>query len=199
MHIKSTFKKQTEKGREKGMKKVKVLIAALLSATVVVGTAVPAYAATSTVEIEVKATDMNVSVTVPSTIPIVFNADGTNTLPTEWEISNESAIAGIHLSEITMDAQTTDWKLLAESENTKELAANTKSIKFSVGKEGALKLVKPTSGVEDATGSVQFENTEIRIPSGETTELDFGVERGAFTETEASAKAFSMVLNFEFN
>lgn len=181
------------------MKKIKVLIAALLSVTLVAGTTVPSYAASSTVEIEVKATDMNVSVTVPSTIPIVFNADGTNTLPTEWKISNESAIAGIHLSEITMDAQTSDWKLLAASENAKELTSNTKSIKFSVGKAGALKLVKPTSGIESATGSVQFENTDIMIPSGETMKLDFDVERGAFTETEASARAFSMVLNFEFN
>ena len=38
------------------MKKIKVLIAALLSVTLVAGTTVPSYAASSTVEIEVKAT-----------------------------------------------------------------------------------------------------------------------------------------------
>lgn len=182
------------------MKKVKVLMAALLSVTVVLGTAVPTYAASTDVKIEVQATDMdNVSVTVPTTLPIVFNADGTNTLPSNWTIENKSTIAGIHLSNIRMDAGDTEWKLLADSEDVTGLSADTKSIKFSVGKAGALKLVAPSSGTASATGSVNFDNTEISIPSGETQILSFAVERGAFTVTEASAKAFDMVLTFNFN
>ncbi len=179
---------------------MKKLLVALLSVTVMVGTVIPSYAATSNVEIEVKATDMdNVSVTVPTTIPIVFNADGTNTLPTNWTIENKSTLAGIHLSQIDMDAETTNWKLLAASENVKNLSANTKSIQFSVGKTGALKLVVPNEGTESAKGSVTFAEDEISIPSGETEVLSFDVVRGAFTQTEASAKAFNMVLTFNFN
>lgn len=182
------------------MKKIKVLLAALLSVTVVLGTAVPTYAASSDVNIEVKETSMdNVSVTVPTSIPILFNADGTNTLPTDWTIENLSTIAGIHLSQIDMNAGASEWKLLAASEDVKTLAADTKSIKFSVGKSGALKLVAPTTGTAAATGTVTFGNTEISIPSGETQVLSFGVERGAFTKSEASAKAFDMVLTFNFN
>jgi lysophospholipase L1-like esterase len=69
------------------MKKVKVLLASLLSITVVLGTVVPSYAAepVSEVKIEIEATDMNVSVTVPSTLPIVFNADGTNTFADNYQ------------------------------------------------------------------------------------------------------------------
>ena len=141
----------------------------------------------------------NVSVTVPTTIPIVFNADGSNTLPTNWTIENVSTIAGIHLAKIDMDAGSSGWKLLADSQNVKTLSKDTKSIKFSVGKSGALKLVAPTSGTESTSGSVTFGNTEIEIPSGETQVLSFGVERGAFTKSEASAKAFDMVLTFNFN
>ncbi len=182
------------------MKTGKVLLAALLSVTVIFGAAVPTYAASSDVKIEVKATTMdNVSVTVPTTIPIVFNADGTNTLPTNWTIENVSTIAGIHLSEIDMNAESSGWKLLAESQDVKVLSKDTKSIKFSVGKAGALKLVAPTSGTESASGSVSFGDTEIAIPSGATQVLSFGVERGAFTKSEASAKAFDMVLTFNFN
>lgn len=182
------------------MKKVKVLIATLLSATVVLGTTVPTFAASTDVNIEVEATDMdNVSVTVPTTLPIIFNADGTNTLPTNWTIENKSTIAGIHLSEISMDAQDSGWKLLADSEDVTALSADTKAIKFSVGKTGALQLVTPSSGTENAMGSVTFEDTAISIASGETQVLSFDVERGAFTETEASAKAFDMVLTFKFN
>lgn len=182
------------------MKKAKVLMAALLSVTVVLGATVPTFAASTDVNIEVQATDMdNVSVTVPTTLPIVFNADGTNTLPSNWTIENKSTIAGIHLSGISMDAQDTDWKLLADSENVTTLAADTKSIKFSVGKAGALKLVVPNSGTENSAGSVSFDDTEISIPAGETQVLSFDVQRGAFTVTEASAKAFNMVLAFNFN
>ena len=182
------------------MKKVKILLAALLSVTVVLGTVVPSQAASSTVNIEVKATDMdNVSVTVPSSIPIVFNADGTNTLPTNWSIENKSAIAGIHLASIEMNAGTSGWKLLGSSFNVKEMSVNTKSIRFSVGLEGNLKLVAPTNGSEDATGSVTYGNSDITIPSGESKNLAFHVERGAFTNAEASAKAFDMVLTFNFN
>lgn len=182
------------------MKKVKVLLAALLSVTVVFGAVVPAQAASSTVDIEVKETDMdNVSVTVPSSIPIVFNADGTNTLPTNWTIENKSAIAGIHLAKIEMNAGTSGWKLLSSSTNVKEMTVNTKSIRFSVGLVGNLKVVAPSNGNEDASGSVTYGNADIAIPSGETKVLAFQVERGAFTNPEASAKAFDMVLTFNFN
>lgn len=183
------------------MKKIKVFMAALLAVTVVFGATVPANAASKAeVTIEVEATDMdNVSVTVPTTLPIVFNADGTNTLPSNWTIENKSTIAGIHLSEVSMDAGSTGWKLLADSENVANLSADTKSIKFSVGNAGALKLVAPSSGTENTTGSVSFGDTEISIPSGETQVLSFAVVRGAFTITEASAKAFDMLLTFNFN
>lgn len=182
------------------MKKVKVLLAALLSITVVLGATVPTYAASSDVTIEVKATTMdNVSVTVPTSVPIAFNADGTNTLPTNWTIENLSTIAGIHLSQIDMNAGNSEWKLLAASQDTKALSKDTKAIKFSVGKAGELKVVAPTSGVENASGSVTFGSSEISIPSGQTQVLSFGVERGAFTQAHASAKAFDMVLTFNFN
>ena len=182
------------------MKKVKVLLAALLSVTVVLGTAIPTDAASADVNIEVQETTMdNVSVTVPTSIPIVFNADGTNTLPTNWTIENLSAIAGIHLSQIDMNAGNSGWKLLAASQNVKTISKDTKSIKFSVGKAGDLKLIAPTSGTENASGTGVFGNAEISIPSGETQVLSFDVQRGAFTKSEASAKAFDMVLTFKFN
>lgn len=177
----------------------KVLVA-ILSLVVVLGAAIPVNAASADVNIEVKATTMdNVSVTIPTQLPIVFNEDGTNTLPSNWTIENISSIAGIHLSTVDMDSEQYGWKLLAASEDTKELSADTKSIKFSVGKAGALKLVAPTSGTESSTGSVNFGDTEISIPSGETQVLSFDVQRGAFTADEAAAKAFDMVLTFNFN
>ena len=182
------------------MKKTSIIMAALLSVTILFSGVIPAQAASAEVNIEVKATTMdNVSVTVPTTLPVVFNEDGTNTLPTNWTIENISSIAGIHLSEVDMDAKTSGWKLLSASQDTKVLKADTKSIQFSIGEEGALKLVAPTSGNENAVGRVTFEETEIAIPSGETAVLSFDIKRGAFTEDMAAAKAFDMVLTFNFN
>ena len=182
------------------MKKTNVIIAAALSMVVLFGAAIPAKAASTEVTIEVKETIMdNVSVTVPTNLPIIFNEDGTNTLPTNWSIENISTIAGIHLAQIEMDGSGTGWKLLAESEDTKTMPVDSKAIQFSVGKEGALKMVVPNTGSENSQGAVTFLADEISIPSGETQVLSFEVERGAFTKSTASSKAFDMVLTFEFN
>jgi len=176
------------------------VLATILSFVVLVGAALPVNAASADVNIEVKATTMdNVSVTVPTALPIVFNEDGTNTLPTNWTIENISSIAGIHLSTVDMNAGASGWKVLSASQDTKTLSKDTKSIKFSLGKSGALKLVAPTSGNESATGSVSFGDTEIAIPSGKTQVLSFDVQRGAFTKDIATAKAFDMILTFNFN
>lgn len=184
----------------KNLRKGNKLIATILSVIALAGAALPVNAASADVNIEVKATTMdNVSVTVPTTLPIVFNEDGTNTLPSNWTIENVSSIAGIHLSEITMDAKNSGWKLLASSVDTKIQKADTKSIQFSAGKTGALKLVAPTTGTEHTQGKVEFNNTEIAIPSGTSQVLSFDIKRGAFTTNQATTKAFDMVLTFRFN
>lgn len=182
------------------MKNLKKILAVVLSVTALMGATIPANAASVDVNIEVKETAMdNVSVTVPTVLPIVFNENGTNTLPTNWTIENLSSIAGIHLAQIDMDAEDSGWKLLADSVDVTTMAADTKAIKFSVGKAGALKLVVPTSSTESATGSVSFAASDISVASGQTQVLSFDVQRGAFSESQASAKAFDMVLTFKFN
>ena len=182
------------------MKKWNILLAALLTITAIMGTTVPVEASSSVVNIEVKATTMDqVSVTVPTLLPIVFNEDGSNTLPTNWTIENKSTIAGIHLKQIDMVSKGDVWKLLADSRDTKILSVDTKAMKFSVGKDGQFKVVAPTEGTEHSTGKLEFASGEISIPSGETQKLDFGVERGAFTKSQAYAEAFNMVLTFQFN
>jgi len=183
------------------MKKTKTFLAALLSVTVLFGgTAVSANAASAEVDITIKETTMDgVSVTVPTTLPVIFNEDGSNTIPENWTIENISSIAGIHLSQVDMDANGSGWTLLAESEDTKALPVNTKALKFYVGKDSALKMVVPTDGTEAETGRVTFADNEISVASGETQILRFGVDRGAFTADEAEAKAFDMVLTFNFN
>ncbi len=183
------------------MKKVKVLLAAVLSITVILGTAAPTYAAepVSEVKIAIEATDMNVSVTVPSTLPIIFNADGSNTIPDNWTIENVSALAGIHLTNVHLNGNGSGWKVVNDSSIVKTQAVNGKAVKFFVGVPGTMKLVEPKSGSENEAGTASFDADDICIASGAEKTLNFTVERGAFTETTASAKAFSMTLDFAFN
>ena len=57
------------------------------------GAAIPVNAASADVKIQVEATTMdNVSVTIPTTLPIIFVEDGTNILPSDWTIENVSSI-----------------------------------------------------------------------------------------------------------
>lgn len=175
------------------------IIAALLAVLVVFGTVIPVNAASADVNIEVKATTMEgVSLVIPSEVPIVFNEDGTNTVPTNWIMENRSEIASIYLAEIHMDSDT-GWTLLAGDFDPKQIPADSKRIIFSVGVEENFPLMEPDDGDECASGGAQFAKGEVTIPAGESKQLIFGVERGAYTETIASSKAFTMQLDFAFN
>lgn len=183
------------------MRKAKVLFATLLSVTAVLGGVNTAHAAQSAeVMIDVKATALDQTiVTVPGTLPVVFNEDGSNLLPSDWTIENGSTIAGIHLEKVEMDAKESGWKLLAASADTKTLPADSKSIQFYMGKAGELKLIAPTSGSEASTGSFEFGADDISISSGGEQVISFDINRGAFKTAKAAAKAFDMVLTFQFN
>ena len=78
-------------------KKMNVVLAMVLSMTLLLGATISANAADVTVSFEVQKTDVNLDMTVPSELPIVFNYDGTNTYPTNWRITNNSTLAGVHL------------------------------------------------------------------------------------------------------
>ena len=188
------------KKEKNNMKKLNLALAAVLSVVTLFGAVIPVNAASAEVTIEVKQTLMdNVSVTVPSLLPIVFNEDGTNTLPSTWKIENISPVAGVHLAKIDMNGGNSGWKLLPDSVDTKTMDTDVQAIKFFVGKEGNLKLVTPTGGAESEMGSITFEENEISVASGEKMELCFDIARGAFTSPIATKKAFDMVLTFEIN
>ena len=70
--------------------KMNVVLAMVLSMTLLFGATISANAAESSVLFTVEQTNVNTAVTVPGQIPIIFNADGTNTYPTNWIIYNKS-------------------------------------------------------------------------------------------------------------
>ena len=171
----------------------------LVLALVIAMSAVPAFAATegnTTVKINADATIMDI--TVPSELVMSFNADGTNTLPQSFTIKNNSLIAGVHVDKIEMTGEG-DWKLLPEAANAKELAANTKHIKFSIGLAGDLKMVVPAGDAADAEGSYDYTESDITLAAEESKVLAMAVERAAFTQEVPVEDAFAMAMYFAFN
>lgn len=150
----------------------------------------------SELQIDAKATTVNV--TVPTTAPMVFNADGTATLPSDCTIQNNSKIGGVYLDSISLDARDFGWKLLQESADLKLQAKDLKKIKLKIGKSGHEKLIAPTNATEDSTGAADFNSGDIDIAASSSETLNFIVERGTFTQDVPNATAFNMTLKFEF-
>jgi hypothetical protein len=182
------------------MKKVQKVLAMVMSFAFILGATIPAQAATTEVEIEIKETTMDgVSVTIPSKLPIVFEEDGTNTIPTNWTIENQSIIAGIHLAKVEWHAGDTSWKVLSSDYDVKSMPVDSLALQFLVGLEGSEKFIEPLDGDRNPDGEVLFEANEITIPSGETKVLSFDVNRGAFTQAMEASRAFDLMFEFQFN
>lgn len=174
------------------MKNLKVLpICALTLSTLMI----PASASTD-VKIETKATEINV--TVPSSIEFIFNEDGSNTLPTNFNITNNSQIARVSLVKAELDAANSGWRLLPSTSDTRLLAVDSKDIQFYMGPVNKEKIVSPGTSA-NKTGTATWANGEITIEATKTQNIAFDINRGAFNTPKSSVKAFDMTLTFEFN
>lgn len=157
----------------------------------------PAGIVGSDINIDIETTTVNVD--VPSSVPIKFNENGTVTAPKKWTIKNNSEIAGIHLAKISVDGSEKGWKVVDGSKNLKIMPVNTKHVRMKFGKADDLKLVAPKSKDVSAKGEYKFDPTDIIVGATESQELEFNIERGAFTKAEGVAGAFKMELDFKFN
>lgn len=177
--------------------KMNVVLAMVLSMTLLFGATISANAAESSVLFTVEQTNVNTAVTVPGQIPIIFNADGTNTYPTNWIIYNKSEIAGVHL--VTADLKVRDggWELLNESEDITTMSHDTKAIRFYMGVPNKLRNFKPSA---DDFSRLSFEdNYAVNIPAGGNQQFEFKVDRGAFNTALSEHIAFNLTLTFAYN
>lgn len=182
-------------------KRLSILLVAML---VLAMSVAPAFAAEGTTEgntmLKIGAETTTIDITVPTFVEITFNDDGTNTLPTNFKITNHSKIAGIHVTKVEMTADGENgWTLLPEGTDTTELTKNTQGILFSIGLEGALKVVEPEGSVEAATGSAAFNENDIVIAAEQEVTLAMDVARAAFTTAVDTEDAFNVNITFDFN
>ena len=181
----------------KSIKKLNMFLSALLVVTVLLGGTMPAKAASAEVGIEIKVTDVNVAITVPSQVPIVFNEDGTNTYPENWTITNDG-IAKMRVKRIDANANGSEWTIAGPDTDISKLPANTKTIQLYIGDEDYKGTVYPSNGYTDDEALVLFPDSSMNIPAGEELVVDFEVIRGAFTESASMEKAFDLECIFEF-
>lgn len=155
------------------------------------------YSSGTDVQIQAEATTMNV--TVPTSVDIIFNADGTDVVPDNFNITNNSAISGIHVKNIKFDGTTQKWNVAKDDLNMKTLPVGEKTVKFTVGKAGSEKNVTPESGDKANVGNAAFTQGEFDIAAEATENLSIKVERGSFKEAVAKASAYKVLIDFDFN
>ena len=176
----------------------KVLNGLLLASAVggMLNSGISVSAENADIHIEAEATIVNM--TVPGTVGMIFNENGTNTLPDNFTIRNNSAIGGIYVSGISVNANGSGWQLVNSSTDLTKVGVDTKSIKLKMGEENSLKIVNPTNGSKDSTGNAEFGVNEFVIPAESEKTIKFGVERGAFSSAVTNAKAFDMGISFDW-
>lgn len=177
---------------------------ALLSAALTVGmlgmTVTPAFAAGNgenvNVDIEAKATTVNV--TVSDTAAFVFNEDGTNTTPSNYTVTNNSEIAGLHLVSADFTQETGNgWTIENQDYSFKTMAKNTKKVALQLGADGNLKDV--VKGSDGTKGTATFGENDFQLPAKSSKTVKFDVKRGAFSQAVSNETAFRMRMNYEFD
>ena len=156
-------------------------------------------------DLRIKGQATNVNVTVPTTVPFEFDANGDTLVPNNFIVTNHSAIAGIYLENITLDSQKAGWRVVDDQLDLTQMSVDSKDVRIKFGKkegEGAvMRLIAPSGargkGVS-RIGSASFDNSEINIQAKKTQKLDFEVEHGAFSKDIVDGKAFDMTLQFRF-
>lgn len=161
------------------MKKIKKLLLSLMCLGMVICTAPFSVFAdeTKSTDINITTNAATISVTVPATVAMVFNADGTTTTPTNWTIENASAV-DVKLTTISLEGKN-DWSL-GEVTNT----TNSKVISMT------LDSVSPESNVYTLNKTIAKTNGSYTIP--------VAVSRSAFSKAMEQV-GFTATLAFTYN
>ena len=179
----------------------KKLIAFALVGILSVGQVAPAFASSSETEVtgsstvNVTTNAVTVNMTVPTSADFVFNADGSTTVPTEWNIENNNSYTDVKLSEVNLTGDNS-WKIANADES---LELNQKAIKLKVGAAEGLKQVVPTNATTDTTGKATFGALDFVIPKSNQKALTFNVTRPDFSKSAVSEKAYTMNLVFDLS
>lgn len=139
-----------------------------------------------------------VNITVPSDMKIIFNSDESNTLPSNYTITNNSIYA-INLDKVSLNGNN-DWELLNSNFEIKNIKKDSKKLKFYVNDT----LIQPKNSSneiidESSSGETDIpldEDNNKTIEAYSSSNIDFKIERGAYSKDISTEKAFDMTLSF---
>lgn len=186
------------------MKKIKSLLLSVLSLMSLVGVAQPCTVLAD----ETKSTDINIStepatisVEVPTEVSVIFNADGTNTTPDNWKITNKSEVE-IVLSSVELNSKN-DWTICAGFSEPGELV-NKKATypDIMTNKSGptgfALYDDFGPCNYTKATYVQSYGSNMGSMAKDESLTLSIDFVRGNFTSNIPSETAYTATLNFGY-
>lgn len=117
---------------------------------------------------------IDVNITVPSSIDVVMNEDGTNTV-SDFYVQNDMIVSA-QINDITVNGMN-GWGLVSKGDT---IPLDTKSISLSLG------------GNDLVSGS---NSVKIDLPEGKRTDLDVDISRGAFS-SDINETAFSLEIGY---
>lgn len=177
---------------------MKKIVCGFLVATAIAGSSNGSIVKAETTDITIDAKATTVNMTVPGTVAVIFNEDGSNAYPENLVVTNGSKISGVYLSSVEMDAGVSGWKLVDDSIDTTKLPIDSKSIRVRAGKDGLTRLIEPSVGSEDTEGVANYGVRDVLIPAMGSQKISFAIDRGAFSSNQGLSNAFSMQLNFDY-
>ena len=176
----------------------KKTVAGFMCAMVCLSAPQMAFAAPPThnasVEVNIGTQALVIDFTVPGTASFAFNADGSNTIPENFTMTNHNKIASFYLKDLTLNAGASGWQV-ASDEGV--IALDEKTIKLKMGLDGKEKPVVPSDGVKNALGTINYNDTDFVLAPEKATTMSFLIERPIYTEAIKESKAFDMSLDFE--
>lgn len=153
-------------------------------------------------KIEIKASVIDVN--MPTELPVVFESDGSNTIP-DFVIQNNSTV-DLNVHKIVVDeikAEDGDqWTLTDNAEDFLEMENDVKTILVSVGQVGSESgLALETNPQQTALkrGVAKFESGAFKVPKNQSRSLGIKIKRGVFTKEAPATDAFKIKVDFNFS
>lgn len=146
--------------------------------------------ANASTEVSIETKQFTSDVTIPTSLAMIFNADGTSVVPT-LPIQNDMNTFDVKLNSITADFSTSDWSPVNSGSSFDVLDAKNIALGFNVTDSGF-----KTFNVTDSNTSV-CDNLAIAIKPSEKFDLNLEVEKASFTTSSSTAKAFTLEFDYD--
>lgn len=165
---------------------------------------VPVQASSNETDMKIEIKASVIDVNMPTELPVVFESDGSNTIP-DFVIQNNSTV-DLNLHRVTFSeikaVAGDQWSLTAEPDDFLEMENNVKTILVktgAIGQEKGLILQENPQQTALKDGIASFESGELKVPKNQSRSLGIKIKRGVFTKEASATDAFKIKVDFNFS